>query len=157
MTVRRATRADAPAIIAMGRELIAESPNYRGEPLSEEKVMALGERLQGTLLAQDGCVLVTERDGELVGMMVICIVERFFGDGKFVTDLTLYVKPPYRGSLAFPRLVQAAERWARDQGVFKVVFGVSTEIHPQETVHAYQRMGYTLNGYTLTKWLHHGD
>lgn len=155
--IRRAVRTDAPAMLAMARALAQESPKYRDKDFDESKLMALAERLQGTLLVENAAILVDERAGELVGMMIVVLAERFFGGDMYVTDLTLYVKPEHRGGTSFARLVQTAETWARKQGVRDAAFGVSTEINAEATVHAYQRMGYTLSGYTLTKTLNHGD
>ena len=157
--IRRATPADAPAILAMGRAPAVESPKYREKGFDEARLMALGERLSGTLLAEnpDACVLVAERAGEVIGMMIPVVAERFFSGELFVTDLTLYLKPEHRGGLAFARLVRAAEDWARQRGVLDCNFGVSTEIHPERTVRAYKGLGYTLTGYTLTKKLTDGN
>lgn len=152
--VRRATAADTPALIAMGRALHAESPRYRDMPFSEAKLARLAARLQGTLLAEDAGVFVAEAGGEPVGMAVVILAERWFNEERFATDLTMYVKPEHRGGRLFLRLVQAMEDWARAQGVRDIAIGVSTEIHPQRTVHAYERLGYTLTGHTLTKTLH---
>lgn len=155
--VRRAGAADVPAMIAMGRALAAESPKYRRMGFDEAKLEALGQRLEGTLLAENGCMLVAEHAGEVVGMMVLVLAERWFSGDLYMTDLTLYVKPEHRGGFAFARLVQAGEAWARRRGVADVCLGVSTEIDAERTVCAYQRLGYRLTGYTLTKTLAHGD
>jgi GNAT superfamily N-acetyltransferase len=153
--IRRATAADFPALVALGHDLARESPKYQTKGYSPEKTAALGERLLA--MPEHAQILVAESGGEAVGMMVIAIAERFFSDECYVTDFTLYVKPEHRGGLAFARLVQAAEAWARERGIRDACFGVSTEIDAERTVCAYQRMGYRLTGYTLTKTLAHGD
>jgi GNAT superfamily N-acetyltransferase len=156
--IRRATTADLPALIAMGRALHAESPRYQGMPLDEGELRRLWDRLAGTLLADDACVLVAEIDGAPAGVMIGVLAKRWFSQERYATDLTLYVKPQYRGSRAFLRLVQAFQAWAAGQGIEHLAVGVSTEIHAEQTVHAYERLGYTLSGYTLTKKLDaHGD
>lgn len=155
--IRRATTADAQAMIDMGRALALESPKYRGMEFDEAKLMAFGERINSALMSRLACSFIAERAGKAVGMMVVAMAERFFGGDLYVTDVTLYVKPEHRGGLAFARLVQAAETWARDRGVRDACFGVSTEVDAERTVHAYQRMGYRLTGYTLTKTLANGD
>lgn len=152
--IRRAIKTDAPAIMAMGRALAMESPRYQNMKFDEAKLMALFDRMLGTLLSEDACIFVSEISGEVVGMMVGFISTRFFSDEQFVTDLTLYVKPEHRGGTSFARLVKAVENWAASHGIYDLVFGVSTQIHPEKTVRAYERMGYTLAGYTMVK---HGD
>jgi GNAT superfamily N-acetyltransferase len=155
--IRRATGSDVEAMIAMGRALHDESPRYRGMAYSPDKLRRLARRLAGTLLAEDAAMFVAFEGDEVIGMAVPVIAERFFSDERYVTDLTLYVKPEHRGGRVFFRLVRAVEDWARGQGVMDLALGVSTAIHPEATVHAYQRLGYTLDGYTLTKTLNHGD
>lgn len=149
--VRPATAADLPALIEMGQALHDESPRYQGMGFSAEKLRRLFERLQGTLLTKPGCCLVAEEGGYIVGMAVGIIAERWFSDELYLTDLTVYVRPEHRTGVTFLRLVRALERWARDRGLADVVLGVSTEIHAQETVRAYEAMGYRLTGYTMVK------
>lgn len=151
--VRRATPADVPAMIEMGRALALESPKYRDMDFDAGKLAALGEQLFAAMAADHTCLLVAERASQVVGMMVVVTVERWFGGDRFVSDLTLYVRPEHRGGFAFVRLVMAAEAWATERGVRDAAFGVSTEIHAKRTVRAYRRLGYTLSGYTLTKTL----
>jgi GNAT superfamily N-acetyltransferase len=154
-TVRRATDDDLEALIAMGEALHAESPRYQGMGFSAPKLRRLYEQLKGTILAEGGCVFVAEEGGEVVGMTVGITAERWFSDERYVTDLTLYVKPEHRNGRAFPRLVRALEAWAVEQGIADLALGVSTEIHPERTVRAYEHMGYRLAGYTMVK--RHGN
>lgn len=151
MNIRPATVDDLDSLIEMGRALHDESPRYQGMAFSAQKLRALFERLQGSVLTPLGCVFVAERDGAVVGMTVGLIVDRWFSDERFLTDLTLYVKPEHRNGTTFMRLVRALEGWARDEGITDLAFGVSTEIHAQRTVEAYEAMGYRLAGYTMVK------
>ena len=152
--IRQATPADFPALIAMGRALHDESPRYRDMPFNPDKLLALGARLQGTLLSEDAVILVAHSGGELVGMTIGVIADRFFNDERYVTDLTVYVKPEHRGGSAFLRMIRALEAWAAAHGIADMAIGVSTEIHAERTVHAYQKLGYRLAGYTMVK---HGN
>ncbi|MDM0072079.1 GNAT family N-acetyltransferase [Variovorax sp. J31P207] len=152
-SVRRATEADLDAMIAMGQALHDESPRYAGMAFSPDKLRRLWAQLQGTLLAESdrGCVFVAEEGGEVVGMTVGIAAERWFSEERYLTDLTLYVQPAHRGGTAFRRLVGVLERWAAEQGLDQLALGVSTEIHPERTVRAYERLGYRLAGYTMVK------
>lgn len=154
--VRRATPDDVPAMVAMGRALHDESPRYRDMPFSERKLVDLAARLRGTLLSEDAAMFVATAGDALVGMAVVVTQPRFFNDERFLTDLTVYVKPEHRGGRAFLRLVNAWETWAVQQGVLDLAIGVSTEINAQATVCAYERLGYRLAGYTMVKSLRHG-
>lgn len=155
--VRRATAGDVEALIAMGRAMHDESPRYREKGFSPDKLRALAAQLTGTHLVELAAIFVADNGSEIEGMFVAVVAERWFCDERFLTDLAVYVKPEHRGSSAFSRLVRAFEEWARAQHVWELAIGVSTEVHPEETVHAYQRLGYTLTGYTVTKTLEHGD
>lgn len=151
--IRHATAADFSALIEMGRALHDESPRYRGMAYDEGKVRRLAERLA----ALDGValMLVAESKGEMVGMFIAIIAERWFSDDKYITDLTVYVRPEHRGTTAFYRLVKAFEAWADEHGVQDIAIGVSTEIHTDRTVHAYRHLGYKLAGYTMVKQYGH--
>lgn len=150
-TVRAATAADLPALIEMGQALHDESARYQGMAFNPDKLRRLFARLQGTLLTKPGCVFVAEAQGYITGMAVGIIAERWFSDEVYLTDLTMYVRPEHRGGRAFQRLVQALEQWAKQQGIEEGALGVSTEIHAERTVRAYEHMGYRLAGYTMVK------
>lgn len=151
MQIRRATDADLEALIAMGQALHDESPRYQGMGFSPAKLRRLYENLKGTILAEGGCVFVAVQGGEVIGMTVGVAADRWFSDERYVTDLTLYVKPEHRNGTAFRRLVRALEGWAAEQGIQDMALGVSTEIHAERTARAYERMGYRLAGYTMVK------
>ncbi|KPU94699.1 hypothetical protein APR50_10475 [Variovorax paradoxus] len=155
MRVREATEADLAVMIEMGRALHAESPRYSGMAFSPRKLTEVFHQLHGTLLVPAGCAFVAESEGYIVGMTVGTIASRWFSEERYLTDLTLYVRPEVRASLlggrAFRALVMALEQWGAEQGVSGPVLGVSTEIHAEQTVRAYERMGYRLAGYTMVK------
>lgn len=156
--VRRAGSADIEPMIEMGRALHQESPRYRTMRYDPDKLRRVAARLQGTLLAEDGVMLVAEAGGQVVGMLVGILAERWFGPDRYATDLTVYVRPEHRGGTAFVRLVAAFEAWAREQGVDEVDIGISTDIHAERTVHAYERLGYRLSPTRIvTKTLNHGN
>lgn len=149
--IRRARREDLPALVAMGHALHDESPHYSRTGFAPEKLQRLYDQLQGTLLAEQGAVLVAESSGEVIGMAVCVATERWFSHDLYVTDLTVYVRPEHRGGPAFPKLVRAIEAWAELQGIPELILGVSTEIHAEATVRMYERMGYHLSGYAMVK------
>jgi GNAT superfamily N-acetyltransferase len=153
MTVRRAKRSDAPQLLAMGRAMLQESPRFRAMEFDEKKVAALGDRISKAMMFEHAAVLVAERGGEIVGMMIVMAAERYFGSDRYATDLAVYVKPEQRGSMAFPRLIKAAEAWASERGISDCTFGVSTEVAAEQTAALYKRMGYSLSGYILRKQL----
>lgn len=149
--IRRATAGDVDALVEMGRALHAESPEYRDEPFEPEVLRKwLHARLVTTLLADDNAVFVALVAGEIVGVLVAIIVPRWFNSRRIAAELTLYVAPAHRGGRAFPRLVEAYKAWAEGEGATRAALGISTGIHPERTVRAYQRLGAKLDGYNLS-------
>lgn len=142
--VRLAQLADVAAIVEMGRAMHAESPTYRDTSFDPDKVARLAEALIGG--DAPGVLLVATARGELAGLFAGVAVQRWFGDDWVATDIAVYVKPDHRGGSAFARLVRAFEAWAADRGIPEVTIGVTTGVHAERTVHAYQRLGYTLAG-----------
>jgi GNAT superfamily N-acetyltransferase len=152
--IRLAQHADVPAIVAMGRAMHAESPTYRDKSFDPDKVAGLALALIGG--DAPGVLLVAQARGELAGLFAGVAVQRWFGHDWVATDIAVYVKPEHRGGSAFARLVRAFEAWAAARGVSDVSIGVTTGVHVDRTVHAYQRLGYTLAGPSpLSKTLAH--
>lgn len=153
--VRRATAADLDVLVKMAAALHAESPTYSAEPFEPQVLRRwLIQRMgSSTLMIDDSAVFVAVRAGEVVGVLVGIVCDRWFNSLRFAAELTLYVRPEHRGGAAFPRLVYAFERWAAARGASKATLGVSTGIHAERTVHAYDHLGYTLDGHNATKTL----
>lgn len=160
MHIRPATPEDFDTMIGMGYDLLTESPRYSGMEYDGEKINRLLTLITNGIVGA-AFVVVDEKvsNDTLAGLTIVVETDRWFGPGTFATDLTLYVRPEYRRSGAFDLLVDAIEGWAEGRGVRDVALGVSTEVHPQETVRAYEKKGYKVTGYTLTKVLEtdHGD
>ncbi|UST54932.1 GNAT family N-acetyltransferase [Comamonadaceae bacterium OTU4NAUVB1] len=152
-TIRLAVEQDVDDLVAMGRDMHAESPRFRTMGFSETKVRRLLTMLQGTSPGLRGCMFVAERDGTLIGMALAILDQHLFHDERFVTDLVVFIKPTHRPSRAFPRLIQAIESWSIEQGAASVILGVSTGVHVEQTLEMYGRMGYASAGCTLSKTL----
>lgn len=151
-SVRTATEADIPALIAMGRKMHAESPRFKSLAFSAEKCEALIRRLLDPLPQPPGTVLVAVEGPQVVGMMGGFVVEHFFSHDRYASDLVVYVAPGHRGGSAFVRLVFAFEDWAASRGACEIVLGVSTELNPEATVAMYERLGYArLQGRSVLK------
>lgn len=148
--VRRAAPADLDTLVEMARALHAESPQYRSEPFEPQVVRQwLRERMSTTALCDDNAMFVAESGGAIAGVLVAIIVPRWFNRRRVACELTLYVRPEHRGGFVMLHLVRAYKAWAKAQGAAKAMLGVSTGIHPERTVHAYQRLGFTLDGHNV--------
>lgn len=150
-SVRRATAADLDQLVDMARDLHAEAPHYQAEPFEPQ---VLRRRLEGRLttgmLVDHSAAFVAEIGGHIAGVLLAVIVPRDFNNSLIACETTLYVCPEHRGGRAFPRLVEAYVLWAGLQGATKAYLGVSTGIHHDRTVHAYERMGFKLDGHNLS-------
>lgn len=152
-TVRRATARDLDDIVRMGEAMHKESPRYRSMRFDASKVRALAARL---IDMPQGELFVAERGCEVIGMAAAVVGERWFGPDRYVTDLAVYLMPQHRGSGVFMWLVRVLEAWAVEMGVQDVDLGISTGIGVEETVRAYQHLGYTVaDTRVVTKRLDH--
>lgn len=154
VSVRPATLADMPVMLAMGAALHAESPRYQNLRYSPEKVEALGRRaLEDTLVTPAaGGLFVAEKNARIIGMVFGFVTEFFFSTDKVASDHTLYVVPEERGkSPVAGLLIRALEKWAAEQGAVDIVPGTSTQIAPEATVKLYERLGYERYGYVMRK------
>lgn len=150
--IRFANEHDAWNLMALGRDMHAESPRFRKHAFLGEKAM----RLVFTLLDNPcSILLVAEQDGKLIGMMVGGVTEHFFSDAKHAFELVLYVEPTHRGGTTAVRLVKAFEVRARELGASEFAPGVSTEVEAERTTKLYEHLGYRRSGFILLKDLQH--
>lgn len=153
--VRRATQDDIPALLAMCRALHLESPRYRTCSFNQDKVEGTLQHLIGTLATgsnDDACVLIADRDGEVVGVFVGVIRQHLFSDDCAAHEVLFYIKPEHRGrTRAAVNLVRTFERWAHARGVAEKVVGTSTEITTATTLRLYEYLGYHSHGFAMIK------
>jgi N-acetylglutamate synthase-like GNAT family acetyltransferase len=133
--IRRATIADVPDLLALGRKMHAESW-YSYLPFDDEKIANVME-----LMLADGFVCVYEVDGVLSGGMVGCLSQFWFCRETMAHDLALFIDPGRRGGIAAARLVQAFMVWARNAGAQEVSLAVSTGVMIRETGELFEAMG----------------
>ena len=147
--IRHARPADVDRLLAMGRSLHAESPRYRRVAWDEERARAITEAMAAD--PESGLFVAEASGGMLVGMIAGFVVPHWFSRSTFASDLTVYVDPEHRGRVVFLRLVGTFEQWARAQGAIEILLGVSTDIHPEQTVRVYERLGYKMSSFALMK------
>lgn len=146
--VRAACESDIEAIVGMAVSMLAESPRLRNFSISVPKIRATA---QAALSLPNGCAIVAESGGVLVGMAVVFLIDYFLGFDKIVTDAGIYVTPEHRGSTIFVRMMKQVETWAQDQGADELMLGISTEVEPERTVHVYERMGFRVAAFSMLK------
>jgi RimJ/RimL family protein N-acetyltransferase len=135
LTVRQATSADVDEMldvleaVAAERRFIATEP-----PVDREARRAAFLRL----LEGDGCFLVAEADGEVVGSLG---VEVRRGRG----ELGMAVAAERRGRGVGTALLSAAIDWARESGLHKLALEVFP--HNEAALALYRKFGFEQEGY----------
>ncbi|WP_312252724.1 GNAT family N-acetyltransferase [Stenotrophomonas sp.] len=125
------------ALLLVSEQMHAES-EYRQYPFAIDKMA----RLFGALIDGQGCVLVAERAGQIVGVMAGYCEESWFTPAKVAGEYGLYVVPEARGSRHAVGLVNAFREWALEQGADLIQIGITTGITTERTADLYERLGF---------------
>jgi len=128
---------------SLAKEMAAES-SFRDSSWNAAKLEAL---LSSPSVY---CALVKGEEGYYGGIIGI-ITEQFFGDDLIACDLGLFILQRKRGGSAAPRLIQAFEHWAKEQGAKEIHMSQSTGVEMDRTRRLYESMGYTVTGFSSKK------
>ncbi len=138
MTIRRATEADRPALVRMALQFIAAS-GYRALVVDPDPA-----RLEdlATALLTAGVIFVAEPAGAAFGpcgMLAAEVFEHPMSGEVVGGEVAWWIDPPYRGGPSAVRLLDAAERWARQHGAvrFRMIAPAASAIGD-----LYRRRGY---------------
>lgn len=118
--IRQAKKEDIPCLLELGEAMHAGS-RFRDISFSHEKVT----RLLDWLVAGDGCLLVAERDGEIIGGFAGGLTQYYFSEETMATDLALFISQDRRGGIAAVSLVRAFIEWAHLNGAREVLLGTN--------------------------------
>jgi RimJ/RimL family protein N-acetyltransferase len=128
--VRAATEADRLDVSRMFAAAAEERDGIATEPPVDVEARARSLTLEGSFVA--------EADGEIVGMLH---VERSrFGFG----ELGMAVARPWRGRGVGTALLEAAMKWAREEGLHKLSLSVFP--HNAAAIALYRRFGFVEEG-----------
>lgn len=146
--VRLANLEDSERIIELAFQMHAESARYSRYAIFDEQL----EHLVSALIERpEGCLLVAERNGRIVGMLWGHIDTFFFSQVRIARDFLLYIEPMSRNGRAAFGLVKRFETWAFESGAAEVDLGVSADIDNEKAVKFYERLGYAPTGLIMTK------
>jgi RimJ/RimL family protein N-acetyltransferase len=109
VTVRSATDAEIPRLVAMGQRFRAESSYSAFLADNPDRMAELGR----TLLAKDG-LLLAERDGSIIGMLGFIVHDHFIDGERLAGEVFWWMEPEHRGEGL--KLVEEAKRRARLAG-----------------------------------------
>lgn len=130
--IREAVLTDVPRLIEMGCRFIAETTYVSDIPANPEQL----EHLARWLIEGDGVVFVSEREGQLTGMLGAMIFPHPMSGQRTASDLFWWVEPEARGDGV--RLLKRMEQWAIAQGAERLMMAAPTA----RVGLLYERLGY---------------
>ncbi len=145
MKIRDAVLGDVQGLVWLGQLLQKES-QYAQYNYNKEKSIAI---LEWLIKTPDGIVFIAEKEGELMGGFVGCVVSHWFSDCTVSFDYALFVKPEKRGTMLGARLIKRYIEKAKKLGVDEVLIGYLTAIRPdniQMLERLYEKLGFERQG-----------
>jgi len=129
--IRQATAEDVPRLVEMGRRFRSETGYAKVLAENPAKMAELA-----TQLAASGGLLVSEREGELVGMLGYVVYPHFISGESTAGEVFWWVEPEHRGEGL--KLLKEAERRAKAVGAEKMQMIAPTD----RVATLYLRLGY---------------
>lgn len=129
--IRAAYLGDIPRLVEMGQRFHRETAYSDHLKANPEQMRMMAEKI----LKDDGW-LVSERDGQICGMIGIVLFPHFLSGEMIAGEVVWWVEPEYRGEGV--KLMRAAEKRAKASGAKRMQM-----IAPTDQVAAvYRRLGY---------------
>ena len=129
--IRQATASDVPRLVEMGRRFRSETGYARVLAENPQKMTELA-----TQLTSLGCLLVSERAGQLVGMLGYFVYPHFISGEQTAGEVFWWVEPECRGEGV--KLLREAEKRARESGAERMQMIAPTD----RVANLYKRLGY---------------
>lgn len=147
MIKTKLTLEDAQSIINLGEELKNESRfrEHTYNPVGVEQILA------ATVKAPDKFFIAY--DDQFRGLILMGIREHYFSTYKQAGDFAFFVKAEHRGSTLAVRLLQEAEKWAKEQGAHDMTILHNTGINMDQASRFFNRIGYGTQGQIFSKEL----
>lgn len=142
MTIRDLASRDIPEVITLGGMMHEES-QYRDLCFYPKRVIDVCRYI---LDDDQQLGLIAETNNRIVGMLAGYLRPYEYGDAILAHDRLVYVRPGYRGSSAFIRLVRRYVSWAREMGAEQVFLSQSTAVASHRVHGFYRRLGFEYLG-----------
>ncbi|HWH54626.1 MAG TPA: GNAT family N-acetyltransferase [Gaiellaceae bacterium] len=142
MVVRRATPADAAALVALGREVGAEPEGWLITDGDWRDVGDERRYLRAIRRTPHAAVFVAEADDRIVGRL--SLARDSHPACAHVADLGLMVDAAHRRQGIGSALLEQAVEWARGAGVEKIELHVFP--HNEAAIRLYERFGFEREG-----------
>ncbi|WP_284459611.1 GNAT family N-acetyltransferase [Cupriavidus campinensis] len=138
MSIRTATMADVPRIVALGEQMHAESARWARIPFNPERAA----RGMSDLITGGGVVFLYEREGEPVGGIAGALEPHWACDADIAREVAFFIDREHRGGMAASRLICALVTWGRLKGAAWLHAGTSTGLDPEMVAQLYERLGF---------------
>jgi len=140
MSIRPATLDDLDRILDLGEQLHKESPRWSRLSFNRAKA---AEFIAQLILGPAGVVFVAEKDGVVVGGIAGMAAAHWCSDDIVAQEVSLFMDPGARGSMAAVRLICALTAWGEIKGAEWLQAGTSTGLDPERTAGLYERLGFS--------------
>lgn len=141
--IRNAIESDIPKLVAMGQALHDET-TYKHVTYSPERVAETCR-----LMMLNGFLMVAEKDGEVVGVMMGDVLVPWYTTERMGIDMTLYIYPEHRNGMIALRLIKRFEEWCIAMGAKQIRPGIGTG--DLSVAKLYQALGYKSVGQWFLK------
>lgn len=142
--IRRATEDDKMGFSFLANQFVKES-KY---PFRVDWELLLSNFLLA-IKNPDFCVLVLEKEGQLVGMLVGGVAQPLFSKDRVATELAWFIEKPFRNAKDSLKMLKLYEEWAGDRECrFVTMIDIETL---QDLTNLYERKGYKLIEKTFVK------
>jgi GNAT superfamily N-acetyltransferase len=118
--IRQATADDIQSLVVLGK-IMHDETSYKHVEYAPEKVAKTCQ-----LMITNGFLMVAEKDGEVVGVMMGDVVTPWYTDERMGIDYCLYIYPEHRNGLIAVRLIKKFEEWCIAMGATQIRPGVGT-------------------------------
>jgi len=149
--IRRWEKEDLDRIVELGAKMWQEG-SYSYLLFDERKTKETLNYLMDNPFI--GMGWVAEKDGKIIGGIIVHLTKFFFSEQLICNDLALFVDAKERTSLRVPiRLIKEAEEWARLKGAKEFCPASSVRIKSDSVAKLYEFLKYDKVGHLFKKRL----
>lgn len=137
------------SLVTMVSDMHKECPNFQRLSFNPARVVQLLKLTQH----EDGkfFLIYSKNQKEIQGMFLGFLTQPFFSDDILAHDFLMYVKPEYRGTPVFVKMLRSFEEWAKSKGAKAVRVGHTTGIDTEKAPPLFSRLGHSSMGYLFNK------
>lgn len=132
--IRQATVDDIPALLVLGKRMNNET-SYKHVEYAPDRVAATCQ-----LMITSGFLMVAEKNGEVVGVMMGDVVTPWYTNERMGIDYALYIYPEHRNGLIAVRLIKKFEEWCIAMGATQIRPGIGTG--DKNVIRLYKSLGF---------------